>query len=178
MQPEKMLDLIGIKEGMVIGEVGAGYGYFTVKLAKRVGPQGIIYASDIDNNSLKALKKRAVNDGLKNIKVILAEKEDPLFPNTSLDMVIMVWVINVFDKPIEYFKKVKYYLKSNSPLVIINYDPAKLGKKKGVYNGLWKEDILNIAAKAGYKIVKIETSFKYDNVYIFKQEKEVKDKEI
>jgi hypothetical protein len=102
---------------------------------------------------------------------VLGEKEDPLFPNTSLDMVIMVWVINGLDKPVEYLKKVKYYLKSSSPLVIINYDPAKMGKRRDTYNGLWKEDILDVAAKAGYKIVKIETSFKYDNIYILKQEK-------
>ena len=56
-QPEKVMEVIGIKPGMVIGEPGAGNGYFTIKLARKVGPSGKIYANDIVESSLKTIKE-------------------------------------------------------------------------------------------------------------------------
>ncbi len=62
--PEKIMDAIGLKEGMVIGEVGAGWGRFTIHLARRVGNSGLVYANDIDKGALSTLEQRIKKDGL------------------------------------------------------------------------------------------------------------------
>src|SRR5210317_2229391 len=72
-QPEKVMDVIGVKAGMTIGEPGAGDGYFTFKLSKRVGKSGKIYANDIKEDELEKIRNRCKTEGIKNIKTILGE---------------------------------------------------------------------------------------------------------
>ena len=89
-QPEKIMDAVGIKEGMVIGEAGAGSGYFTFKLSKRVGESGTIYANDIDDDGLDDIKEKCLEREIQNIKTIKGKIDDPLFPSGELDMIIMM----------------------------------------------------------------------------------------
>ena len=88
--PEKIMDAIGVEPKMRIGEAGAGTGYFTFPLAGRVGPEGIVYANDISTSSLDVIRTRADAEGLVNIEIVVGAVEDPLFPETDLDMVVMV----------------------------------------------------------------------------------------
>jgi len=88
--PEKVMDTAGIKPGMGISEVGAGRGRFTMHLARRVGPQGKIFANDIDSNALAYLQDRCKRAGITNVKTILGEEIDSLFPKESLDKIFMV----------------------------------------------------------------------------------------
>ena len=69
-KPEKVMDAIGVKPGMIIGEAGAGSGYFTFKLAKRVGDTGKIYANDISQWALNRLKNRCEREKVENIEII------------------------------------------------------------------------------------------------------------
>jgi len=130
-KPDKVIDAIGIKESMVIGEAGAGAGYFTIHLAKQVGEKGTIYANDISQYSLNRLKRRCEREDINNVKTILGEVEDPLFPKGKLDMVIMVYVFHHLDKPVEFLNSIKPSLKEGAPLVILEQDPDKFDEAKG-----------------------------------------------
>ena len=88
-QPERIIDSLEIKPGMAIGEAGAGDGYFTFHLAKRVGDTGKIFANDIDRGALDDLEKRAERETVTNIMTLLGEVDDPLFPEGQMDMIIM-----------------------------------------------------------------------------------------
>jgi ubiquinone/menaquinone biosynthesis C-methylase UbiE len=81
--PDKIMAAIGVKAGMVIGEVGAGQGRFTVHLARKVGESGKIYANDINESSLEHLRDRCKRLGLNNVDIIHGQVEDPLFPKDS-----------------------------------------------------------------------------------------------
>src|SRR5512139_590228 len=72
-QPEMVMDVLGIQPGMTIGEVGAGHGYFTFKLSRRVGPEGRIYANDIDRHALERIEERAKKEDVDNIVTVLGE---------------------------------------------------------------------------------------------------------
>jgi len=87
MQPERLMDSLGVKPGMIIGEAGAGQGYFTFWLSKRVGETGRVYANDIDESVLRSIRNRCNREGIKNIETIVGEVEDPLFPAQQMDMV-------------------------------------------------------------------------------------------
>ncbi len=80
LQPERVMDAIGIRPGMVVGEAGAGRGYFTFKLARRVGETGKVYANDIDNDALAHVRERCRDESVRNIETVLGEVADPPFP--------------------------------------------------------------------------------------------------
>ncbi len=163
-QPEKIMDVIGVKPGMVIGEAGAGRGYFTLKLATRVGPEGKILANDINPEALRTLENRAKQAGLDNIEAILGEIEDPLFPS-GLDMAIMVYVFSHLDKPIPFLENIKPKLKPGAKLVIVDGDPDKYPR----YHFFFKQEkVVEMITSAGWELLKVETFPERDNVYIFR----------
>ena len=105
------MDTIGVREGMVIGEAGAGRGYFSFKLAKRIGESGTLYANDIDANALRAISRRCVQEGILNIKTVEGKVADPLFPVKDLEMVFMIAAFHDFTEPVAWLKNVKKYMK-------------------------------------------------------------------
>jgi ubiquinone/menaquinone biosynthesis C-methylase UbiE len=166
-QPEKVLEVIGIKPGMVIGEPGAGSGYFTFRLARKVGPTGKIYANDIVEDKLNTIKKRAKTEGFTNIITIKGEIEDPLFPRGELDMVFMSYVLHDLERPVAFLKNLRAYIKPDTPLVVLEQAPEKTGDKWHFWK---KEKILNTVKAAGYRLERIETFLPKDNIYFFYME--------
>ncbi|MBN1464894.1 class I SAM-dependent methyltransferase, partial [candidate division KSB1 bacterium] len=113
-QPKKIMDAVGIVPGMVIGEAGAGTGYFTFFLKDRVGESGKIYANDILQRQLDAITARCERDSIDNIVTILGEIDDPRFPRGELDMVIMMLAFHEFTQPVEWMKNVIPSLKPDA----------------------------------------------------------------
>lgn len=166
-QPEKVLEVIGIKPGMVIGEPGAGRGYYTFKLARKVGPTGKIYANDILEKKLNTIKNRAKREGFTNIVTIKGEIEDPLFPRDELDMVFMSYVLHDLESPVAFLKNLRAYLKPDTPLVILEQSPEKTGETWHFWK---KEKILKTVKAAGYRLDRIEAYLPKDNIYFFYME--------
>jgi len=165
--PEKIMDSIGVKPGMRIGEAGAGRGYFTFPLARRVGPGGIVFANDISISGLDYIRERAVREGLGNIRIIRGEVEDPLFPEKNLDMVVMVYVLHELERPIPFLKNLQSYLKQGGLLVIIeNTNTAQSGHFPSF---MTKRQIVELVGKTGYELDRIETFLTRDNICIFKK---------
>jgi len=107
--PEKVIEAIGLKEGMIVGEIGAGRGRYSVILAKHVGPEGHIYANDIDTESLEYLDFRCERDDINNITCITGEEIDPLLPDNKLDMIFIVNSYHHFSQASE-LEKDKIYI--------------------------------------------------------------------
>ena len=174
LKPEKVMDVIGVKPGMIIGEAGAGRGYFTFKLSHRVGDSGRVYANDIKEKVLQVIRDRCKREGITNITTILGEVEDPLFPTGKLDMVIMVMAFHDFEKPVEWLENVKPSMKPEATLVIIEKDLDRWGKGRNHF--MTKNEILETVAKADFELVRIETFLARDNIYIFRQKQNQADK--
>jgi ubiquinone/menaquinone biosynthesis C-methylase UbiE len=158
------MDSLNIKGGMVIGEAGAGEGYFTFKLSKRIGPEGKIYANDIDNDKLETLKEHIKHDSITNITPLLGKIDDPCFPDSALDMVIMVYVIHHLKEPVPFFENIKSDLRPGAAVVIIERDPEKYSGRSGHF--LTKREVLNILSESRYNTEKIMTFLERDNIYI------------
>jgi ubiquinone/menaquinone biosynthesis C-methylase UbiE len=164
-KPDKVLEVIGVKPGMVIGEPGAGKGYFTLKLARKVGPTGKIYANDIAQKELDILKSKVKKQGLTNVVIIKGKVTDPLFPEGQLDMVFMSYVLHDLSRPVTFLENLKPSLKANAPLVILERDPEKYTKTAWHF---WKkEKVLKTVKAAGFRLDRIETFLPRDNIYIF-----------
>jgi len=124
--PDKVMNALGIKPGLTIGEVGAGHGRYTVHLAARVGPAGKVYAEDIDSPSLDYLRGRIKRTGLSNVEVILGKVDDPLFPKAGLDMVFMVWVYHMLESPAALLKNIVPGLKPGATIVMVEPVPDEI----------------------------------------------------
>jgi ubiquinone/menaquinone biosynthesis C-methylase UbiE len=175
--PDQVMDMVGIKPGMIIGEVGAGRGRYTVHLARRVGDQGRIYANDIDPNALDYLKERCRKNGLANIETVLGKLDDPLFPRTGLDMVFMVWTFHMMEKPVEMLRSLLPYLRPGALVVMvepipveteeeINEATARLGRTPSNIHVVSEDSVRRDAAAAGFDLVRTDTSLTNDVVFI------------
>jgi ubiquinone/menaquinone biosynthesis C-methylase UbiE len=164
--PDKVMDAIGLKAGMVIGEVGAGRGRYTVHLAARVGPTGKVYANDIDAGGLAHIRDRCQKDGLTNVETILGRSDDPLLPAGELDMIIMVLTFHHLRQPVEMFKAMAPSLKPGGTVVVIDPDPVK-DHDRGP-ESTSREEIEACAGAAGYELVRVETFLPRDNIFILR----------
>ena len=98
-QPEKVLDALALAEGAVVADIGAGTGYFSFRMAKRVGPTGKVYATDLQDEMLSLLKARMEKEGVKNIVPILAKEAETGLPDGSIDLALMVDVYHELSNP-------------------------------------------------------------------------------
>jgi len=164
--PEKIMDAVGVEPGMRVGEAGAGTGYFTFPLARRVGPEGIVFANDISRSSLDVIRSRASDEGLSNIKIVVGEVEDPLFPEKDLDMVVMVYVLHMLEKPVEFLKNVREYLEPGAPLVIIEKNTSR--ERAHYPSFMTNRQILETMGETGFELVRTETFLPKDTIYIYR----------
>jgi len=162
-QPEKVMDVAGVKAGMIIGEVGAGTGYFTFKLARRVGRLGHVYANDISQSALRSLKNRCEREGITNIDTVIGEVTDPLLPE-GLDMVFIVNAFHDLADPVALLNNLAESLKPRAPVVIIDRDPAKL--EYSTTHFLTRKEVLRKIEESVFALDRIETFLSQHNIYI------------
>jgi ubiquinone/menaquinone biosynthesis C-methylase UbiE len=119
--PEGALDALGIRPGMVVADVGAGTGYMSLRLAKRVGPAGKVYANDLQPEMLRRLRENAAKAGIANIETVQGEEADPKLPLGRMDLVLLVDVYHEFSKPREMIDKIRDAMKPDGRLVLLEY---------------------------------------------------------
>jgi len=125
--PETALNEIGLKPGMVVADVGAGVGYFSIRLAKRVGPGGQVFATDVQPEMLTLLRQRAKKAEVENIVTVLGSEADPKLPAKTIDLALLVDVYHEFSQPQKMLRKLRSSLKDDGRLVLLEYrkeDPA------------------------------------------------------
>ena len=120
--PETAIDRLGLRAGMSVADVGAGVGYITVRLAKRVGSGGgKVYAVDVQPEMLAILKERATKAKLSNIVPVLGSEGDPKLPGKALDLVLMVDVYHELSQPQAMLRHIRESLKEDGRLVLLEY---------------------------------------------------------
>jgi ubiquinone/menaquinone biosynthesis C-methylase UbiE len=120
-QPEKALDDIGVKAGDVVADVGAGTGYYTVKLAHRVQPGGRVYATDIQPEMIAKLRARLAAEKVSGVEPVLARVDDPGLPAHALDLILMVDVYHELSEPERTLQRLKAALKPTGRLVLLEF---------------------------------------------------------
>ncbi len=161
---DRAMDAIGVAPGMVVGEAGAGDGYFTLPMARRVGTEGVVVANDISRKSLRTLEQRSKEQGLSNIQTVVGESADPLFPRRDLQLVVLVHAFHEFDRPVEWLVNLKKYLRPGASLAIIDRDPDR-----GASSHFWPKDrILRHANEAGYELSREADDFPEHLVLVFR----------
>jgi ubiquinone/menaquinone biosynthesis C-methylase UbiE len=162
--PEFVLKTIGIRPGMVVGEVGAGRGRYTVQIASRIGPSGRLYANDIDRDALEALRRRNADLGLGNVEIVVGTLTETRLPERALDIIVMVNVVHCLADPVALLKDATASLKPGGQVAIVegnlDKDPSAAGE--------WfsRAKLLGIFEAAGYAVAREEASLPQDNIYL------------
>lgn len=119
--PSKALDALELKPGMVVADIGAGSGYYSSRIAKRVGPTGRVYATDIQPGMIELLERRIKSEGLTNVTTVLGGMDDPKLPPKSIDLAIMVDVYHELQQPQVFLQRLKDAFKPGGRLVLLEF---------------------------------------------------------
>jgi ubiquinone/menaquinone biosynthesis C-methylase UbiE len=118
---DKLIKALNLKPGLVVADIGAGSGYFTFPIAKKIGPKGKIYAVDIQKEMLAIIRKRMARGKVTNIEPVLGTEADPKLPANSIDLIFMVDVYHEFSHPFEMTEAMVKALKPGGQLVFVEY---------------------------------------------------------
>jgi SAM-dependent methyltransferase len=126
-KPDQIMDALAIADGAVVADIGAGAGWFTIRLARRVGPNGKVYAQDIQPQMLEAIRRRVEREGLTNVETRLAEGTNPNLPVNGLDAVLVVDVYPEVEDRVTFLRNLAAALKRNGRIGVVNYKPGRGG---------------------------------------------------
>lgn len=161
LQINRVMDLLGIKPGSVVADIGAGSGWFSVRAARRVGDAGRVYAEDINPKSMDYIRDRAQKEKLGNIQTILGKSDDPLLPPDSLDAVLLMKTYHEVAQPIPLLRHVRAAMHSDGRLGIIDRNG------KGDDHGVGEEIVIEEAKRAGFSVTGNYDFVKPDGVDYF-----------
>jgi len=119
--PSKAIDALKLEPGMVVADIGAGSGYYASRMARRVGPSGRVYATDIQQGMIDLLDRRIRSEGLANVTTVLGGMDDPKLPPNSIDLAIMVDVYHELQQPQIFLQRLKTTFKPGGRLVLLEF---------------------------------------------------------
>ena len=149
-QPEKVIQSLNIRPGEHVADLGSGGGYFTFRLAQAVGPDGKVYAVDVDEALNRDLLQRAQKEGYKNISVIQARPDDPLLPEGGIDLIFTSNTFHHIQNRAGYFANARKYLRLNGRVAIIDFNQEGWIQSLGHYTPA--DVIKKEMESAGYRL--------------------------
>jgi len=165
--PDQIMDALGIAEGSVVADIGAGGGWFTIRLARRVGTNGIVYAEDIQPQMLEATGRRVAREGLRNVHTLLGTSEDPRLPASALDAVLIVDTYHELENPDALLRNIAKSLKPQGRVGVVDFKRDGLGPGPALEERVDAESIVRDAEGAGLKLLRRETFLPYQFMLVF-----------
>jgi ubiquinone/menaquinone biosynthesis C-methylase UbiE len=156
--------------GDEVADLGAGSGYFTIRLAREVGPAGKVYAVDIDPQMLDYIDRRAEEEKLDNVQTILADPDDPKLGSQSVDLIFICDVLHHFHDRAGYFPKLYRALRPGGRLVNIDFQKRKLPLGPPVEMKIEKKDCIKEFETAGFRFVREFDFLTYQYFLVFEPE--------
>ena len=126
-EAEEVLKSLGVGAGMTVADLGAGWGYYTIRLARLVGPTGLVLAEDVTPAHLSKLKQRVAEEHLSNVTLDLGEAHDPRLPLRSVDLVLMVHMYHEVTQPYGFLFNLLPALRPGARVAVIELDKADHG---------------------------------------------------
>jgi ubiquinone/menaquinone biosynthesis C-methylase UbiE len=168
-QPEKALAALSLKPGMFVGDVGAGTGFYSIRIAQLVSPNGKVFANDIQPLMLERLRKNAAAHNINNIETVLGTESNPNLPTNSLDLVIMVDVYHELSRPQRMLDCIHDSLKADGKLVLLEFRkedptvPIRLDHKMSV------EEVKAEITPEGYQFEKVSDTLPWQHIIFFRK---------
>ena len=165
--PGQIMDALGIAEGSVVGDIGVGSGWFTTRLARRVGPNGRVYSEDIQRQMLEATSRRIAREGIRNIETVLGRPDDPRLPTGMLDAVLIVDTYPAFENPVPMLRNTAAALKAGGRIGVVDFRMDGLGPGPPLEERVDPEQVIRDANAAGLVLIGRENFLPYQFFLIF-----------
>jgi ubiquinone/menaquinone biosynthesis C-methylase UbiE len=146
LQIDRVMDLLGIRPGKNVADIGAGSGWFTVRAARRVAPAGTVFAEDINPKAIDFIYQRTEKEKLSNVKTVLGMPDDLRLPAGTIDAVLMLKVYHEIAQPVPLMLQLKKALKPGAKVGIIDRNGS------GTDHGLNLDVVVAEMGEAGYKL--------------------------
>ncbi len=167
-QPGKIMDALGIGEASVVVDLGAGSGWFTIQLSNRVGPNGLIFAEDIQKPMIQAIKLRVDRLGLKNVTTVLGTATDPRLPK-PVDAVLICDAYHEMEQPVALLANVAKSLKPTARIGIVDFRKDGGGPGPAMEERVDPETVIRDVQAAGLVLRSRETFLKYQYMLVFEK---------
>jgi ubiquinone/menaquinone biosynthesis C-methylase UbiE len=151
-KPDQVVDALALREGETVADVGAGSGYFALRMARRVGESGRIYAVDVDPGMVLHLNRRIRDAGAWNVRTILAPPDDPLLADSSVDTFFICDTWHHVADQTGYLALMKRMLKPGGRVVMIDYQKRDLPVGPPLDMKIAREDLVRQMEAAGFRI--------------------------
>jgi predicted methyltransferase len=160
-EAERVLDRLGVRSGVRAADVGAGDGYYTVRLARRLGPGATIYAQDVEAGYLRKLEQRLQREGVRSVTLVHGTSRDPRLPPKSIDLAILSHMYHEIENPYEFLYRLRAALADGARVAIIDVDrptqdhgtPPDLLRCELAAVGYRQSDFVLLAPADGYLAV-------------------------
>ena len=167
-RPDKIMDVLGIGEASFVADLGAGSGWFTIKLAGRVGPNGRVYAEDIQPPMIQAIKIRVDRLGLKNVTTVLGKDTDPQIP-VPVDAVLICDAYHEWEQPVALLRNMAAKLKPGARIGIVDFTKDGGGPGPEMDERVDPETVIRDVQAAGLVLRSRETFLKYQYMLVFEK---------
>ena len=165
-RPDQIMDALSISEASVVADLGAGGGWFTVRLARRVGPNGHVFAEDIQREMVEAIDRRVQREQLRNVTTKLGTPVDPKLDPKSVDAVLIVDAYHEIEQPVTLLRNVAKALKSDGLIGIVNFKKDGGGPGPAMEVRIDPEKVIADAQSAGLELRKRD-SLRYQYLLTF-----------
>jgi protein-L-isoaspartate O-methyltransferase len=156
-KPEQIMDVLHIADGSSVADIGAGAGWFTIRLARRVGPNGVVYSQDVQREMLEAIRRRVSREGLQNVQTRLGDGSNPNLRVTGLDAIVVVDAYQEVEDRVTFLKNLAEALKPNGLIGVVNWNPGRGGPGPPENVRVEKSSVVADVRAAGLRIVDEET---------------------
>ncbi len=168
-QPEKAIAEFNLKPGMIVADVGAGTGFYSIRMAKHVAPGGVVYANDIQPGMLEKLRANAAAQQVGNIVTVLGTESDPRLPVGKFDLVVLVDVYHEFSRPQRMLERIRDCLKPDGRLVLLEFrkeDPAVPIRPE---HKMSLEEVKEEVVPEGYSFEKVVDTLPWQHIVFFRR---------
>ena len=165
-KPHEVMQALGIRDGEIVADIGAGSGYFTMRLAHHVGSRGRVYAVDVSPDMIRHLHARVRDMGLLNVSPILARPDDPLLPQ-PVDRFLIVDVWHHIENQAGYLAAMKKLLKPGGQVVMIDFHKRELPVGPPPAMKIAREDLVTQMEANGYRLATEHTMLPYQYFLAF-----------
>lgn len=166
-RPDQIMDALQLGENSVVADLGAGGGWFTVRLARHIGPNGHVYAEDIQPQMIEAIQRRIKREGLNNVTTQLGTADNPKLPPHALDAVLIVDAYHEVEHPVALLRNVSASLKPTGVIAIVNFKKDGGGPGPSMEERVDPEQVIADARAAGLELRKRENFLRYQYMLTF-----------
>jgi ubiquinone/menaquinone biosynthesis C-methylase UbiE len=169
-KPEEVLAALDLHEGEIVADIGAGPGYFALRFARAVGDEGRVYAVDVSPDMVRHLNRRLRDEGIRNVVSVLADPDDPLLPEHSVDRFVIVNTWHHIEDQPGYLAKMKRMLRPGGQVVHIDFHKRDLPVGPPTSMKIARDDLVAQMQKAGYWLAGEHDFLPYQYFLVFEQE--------